>query len=165
MVSTKRTTCERPWANATRVPNVPWKLWKWGFSFTLGQPEILSNYEWKVEYDRTGKSIKWDDMNGFQNPEDWPEMTYDQVDALFTKAEETDDPLSVVFYRMVDKDTLSPDQTSRLAHAPRVYAKKTAAEVAEKKEFDKNAVSDFIALANQERKAAAATRKTVQAGA
>lgn len=112
-------TQKRPWINPFTFP-VSWKQRTYLFDFSTGCVNICAE-DWDIKRNKEGDAVSAVAISGTrQNPSKFPELTYDETEALFVEAEFRTEPLKASFARLY-KSRLTPDEQTKLALAPSVY--------------------------------------------
>lgn len=137
-----QSTFKRPWMNSRDLP-VPWQKRTFCFDLRRGHVKLLDE-EWDVKRDRDGTPLDARPVAGSRvNPYRFPELSFDESEALFVASETKREPFKKGFARLY-ASRLTSDQRVQLAQCPEVYSEPIGlAKKAEVSPVDQAKIDEF----------------------
>lgn len=114
----------RPWAGQVRRPEIPHEWRTYALSLQTGDVVVLDE-EWKPN-EATGQIEKVPETLDVHNK--WPMMDYDDVELLFSTAEESGESIPKTFARLFGRDRMTLRQIGELTHMRQQFAAPTTME-------------------------------------
>lgn len=135
-----KSTATRPWLNVNDLP-VPWKQRAFCFDLKKGHVKMLDQ-EWDIKRDKDGTPLAAKATGPAHNPHRYPELSFDESEAVYSASEKGDESLKRSFARLYAK-RLTEDQKRQLALAPDLYSQTAAIAAKVEREADQASVDKF----------------------